>query len=423
MFDSIAPISLLAKGVAHVARKKSFDFALRLINGSECSSGFITKLYKNIEGKVSLYIHIPFCIAPCRFCCFVRFPYKEDKYWLYMKALQAEIEETRSKLERTRVESVYIGGGTPSVNAEGLVWLLDIVRENFPEASTLTVEINPSDATPELLQAMRETGVNRVSIGIQSLRTKTLKRLGRRQKISEAVRAIAIAAKTGFPTINADLMFSVPGQDITEVLEDASYILRLGANQLTFYPLIPGIGAKRELVERILGSLDYTSDLKAYNAIEKHMEREGLSPLTPWCYAKGKAPLDEYIVEYTDYVAVGLSGIGKVGSRVYVNTFNVNKYVKKVLERGFSCSKTTVLTRSEAVDYDLFMEVFGLRLSIEHFLTTWGAIRVLPILPLIKVHKGIIEPAFLARYLIHVAMREFLSVLAWMRTEALARNI
>ena len=70
-----------------------------------------------------------------------------------------------------------------------------------------------------------------------------------------------------------------------------------------------------------------------------------------------------------------------------------------------------------------FSEIFGLRFSINRFLTSWGAVRMLPILPLIKIHNGVIEPAFLARYLIHVAMREFLSVLAWMRTEALARSI
>ena len=423
MLDDITPIPLLAKSIARVARKKSFDFVLRLINGSECNGELIARLYKTVEGNVSLYIHIPFCTAPCRFCCFVRFPYRENVYWLYMKALQLEMEEARSRLEEAKVESIYIGGGTPSVNKEGLLWLLDNIKKHFPEASTITVEINPGDASPDFLHTMREMGVNRLSIGIQSLRTKTLKRLGRKQKISDAIRAIAIAAKTGFPTINADLMFSVPGQDIVEVLEDASYILRLGANQLTFYPLIPGIGAKRELIEKILGSLDYVSDLRAYGAIEKHMRREGLSPLTPWCYAKGRAPLDEYIVEYTDYIALGLSGIGKIGSRVYVNAFNVGKYVKKVLDNGFSCSKTTTLSPSESRDYDLFMKMFGLRLSIDHILTSWGAARIFPILPLIKIHRGTIEPVFLARYLIHVAMREFLSVRAWMRTEALARNI
>ena len=149
LFDSIAPISLLAKSVAHVAHKKSFDFASRLINGSECSSGFITKLYKNIEGKVSLYIHIPFCVAPCRFCCFVRFPYKEDRYWPYMKALQVEIEETRSKLEEAQVESVYIGGGTPSVNDEGLVWLLTEMQKNgdIPEDVVFKVSIYAGHAS------------------------------------------------------------------------------------------------------------------------------------------------------------------------------------------------------------------------------------------------------------------------------------
>ncbi len=366
-----------------------------------------------VEGPVTLYIHIPYCIRPCGFCCFVRKMYREEEYWAYVKVLMRELEEYASALERAQVISVYVGGGTPTINREGIIAVLEKVRQLFPRASRICVEAHPATVTRELVKELRGVGVNRFSIGVQSLDQEVLRALGRLTHTpSQALEAVKTAA-SHFDTLNVDLIFGVPGVDPEAIVRDAEKLLQLGANQVTFYPLLIAWGKKTRWSRRELE-----------NADRMHLERivswareQNLKPETIWCYSKASASsIDEYIVETPDYVGVGISSIGHVSASIYANTFTVERYVKMVERYGCSIAYHTRLTREEEGGYQMLMSAFS-----------WRKPEPPPGCLVCKLAGALLarkppshSPAVL--YAVHRLMKEFLEGVAWLRVEALRRE-
>lgn len=176
---------------------------------------------REVTGTFGIYVHVPFCSHRCWYCDFNAYAGLEHLAGRYMAALAADAREALSaggRLgdDRPAVTSIFVGGGTPSlVEASSLVAVLDAVRDAWPVApdAEITVECNPESADEAKLAAYLEAGVTRLSFGVQSLDDTLLGRLGRIHDAATAVRALHRARDVGFTSLNADLIFGIPGED------------------------------------------------------------------------------------------------------------------------------------------------------------------------------------------------------------------
>jgi oxygen-independent coproporphyrinogen-3 oxidase len=189
---------------------------------------------------LSLYVHFPWCVKKCPYCDFnsheVKNQFDESAY---LSAVRADLEAALPLIWGRKIYTVFIGGGTPSLmSAAGLDRLLSDIRTLLPidSAAEITMEANPGTFEAEKFKQYRVSGVNRLSIGIQSFNSKHLSALGRIHNGDEARRAIAIAQEN-FENFNLDLMFALPGQSLQESIADLQTALSFDPNHLSLYHL------------------------------------------------------------------------------------------------------------------------------------------------------------------------------------------
>ena len=180
-----------------------------------------------------LYVHLPFCAHRCGYCDFVTVVGRGEQHGSYVDALLAELDLERAVLADT-VETVFLGGGTPTFTAPAeLARLLD----ELPAAEELTVEANPETVTPELAHLLRGSGVNRVSLGAQSFQPHLLHVLERRASPDDVRRAVALLREAGFDNVSLDLVYGIPGQSPADLDRDLAEALALEPEHLSCYEL------------------------------------------------------------------------------------------------------------------------------------------------------------------------------------------
>jgi len=190
---------------------------------------------------LSLYVHLPWCARKCPYCDFNSYaapgPVPEDDY---IEALFADLDRELKRVGERRFETVFIGGGTPSLfRPEGIARLLRGVRRRAslaPDAE-ITLEANPGTVDTTRLKGFLNAGINRLSIGVQSFNDSMLRSLGRIHDGQEALRAVQLAREAGFTNFNLDLMFGLPGQGIEEALSDVQTAMALSPSHISFYHL------------------------------------------------------------------------------------------------------------------------------------------------------------------------------------------
>lgn len=213
--------------------------------------------------RASLYVHAPFCRAKCRYCAFFSAPCgpagpDADTLTRYLCALEAEMDAQAAVFGRVGAPTLFFGGGTPSLlGQEGLSRIFAALRQRFellPDAE-ITLEANPDSATPELLEAASALGVNRLSLGVQSLDDGLLSRLGRAHDAAQARAAFAAARSAGFANIGLDLIFGLPGQSVEHWLATLRQAVALGPEHLSCYGLTVEPGTPLAQDESVLAAL------------------------------------------------------------------------------------------------------------------------------------------------------------------------
>jgi len=190
---------------------------------------------------LELYIHIPFCIKKCAYCDFLSGPSDEKTRENYVELLCREIEECRGKIEEYEVVTVFFGGGTPSVlPGEQIQKIMSKLRGvfTFTKDVEITLEMNPGTVTMEKLIAYKKAGINRLSIGLQSVHKEELKLLGRIHSYEEFVHSYQMAREAGFDNINIDLISAIPGQTVASCCETLKTIIDLQPEHISAYSLI-----------------------------------------------------------------------------------------------------------------------------------------------------------------------------------------
>ena len=190
---------------------------------------------------LGIYIHVPFCRSKCQYCDFYSLTTKDPKLMdRYLEAICTHMKEAGPLAPNHLVDTVYFGGGTPSLfGAEGMSAILSVLRRSFDvsDSAEITFEANPDSITDRLLRRLRSEGFNRISIGIQSDSDAMLKKLGRPHSYQQAVDAVNRARKLGFRNISVDLMYGLPGQTQADWLKTLRNVLALQPEHVSCYGL------------------------------------------------------------------------------------------------------------------------------------------------------------------------------------------
>ena len=190
---------------------------------------------------LGLYLHVPFCMKKCKYCDFLSWAGSEEEQETYVQGLLKEIESYREFAKGYKVSTVFLGGGTPSIlSGEQIERILGAVSDVFmmDKHAEITLEMNPGTVTEEKLRSYKKAGINRLSIGLQSVKNENLKLLGRIHIYEEFLQSYELARQEGFKNISVDLISSLPGQTLEFWKEELQEIVRLNPEHVSVYQLI-----------------------------------------------------------------------------------------------------------------------------------------------------------------------------------------
>ena len=267
---------------------------------------------------LALYIHWPFCLAKCPYCDFNSHVRERIPQAHFRAALRAELAWEAARLGRRRLSSVFFGGGTPSLMEPETVALLleDAFRLFDPEPDIeITLEANPTSVEAARLAAFRDAGVNRASLGVQSLDDAALRMLGREHSARQAIAALEVA-RLIFPRLSFDLIYARPGHDEASWRGELRTALALAADHLSLYQLTIEPGTRFETLHR-RGEIvlpDPETGAALYDMTEAEAARFGLHPYEVSNYAMTGAESRHNLAywRYGDYVGIGPGAHGRI---------------------------------------------------------------------------------------------------------------
>lgn len=290
-----------------------------------------------------LYVHVPFCRAKCAYCAFASQPLEMDAMDAWRKAVAAEADHFGRLLGRPTVETVYLGGGTPSLlPAWAFEDLMRSLGRNFTVApgAEFTLEANPESATDmELAKLWRSRGVNRVSLGVQSLGEPELAMLGRPHTVADVHTAVQRLCAAGIPNLSADLIWGLPGQRLKTWMDTLRAASRLGLDHISAYGLTlePGTALSRAVAGGELTLPDEEEAAKMYLQGGDFLEGQGylqyeISNFARMGYASRH---NQGYWEGRDYLGLGPSAVSTIGERRWENPRDVDGYAKLAARKGF----------------------------------------------------------------------------------------
>ncbi len=297
----------------------------------------------------SAYIHVPFCTSICSYCDFCKFYYDERIVSNYLISLEKEIMENYQNEE---LETIYIGGGTPSsLSLEELKRLLTIAqRFHFSKNYEYTVECNIENITEEKMKLLSDYGVNRISIGIQTFQEKYLKFLNRKNTKKEVFEKIKMVKKY-ISNINVDLIYAIPGETIEELEDDLNCFLSLNIPHISTYSLI--IEEHTLLYNQKIESISEELDLKMYEYIQERLSNYHHYEISNFALSGLESKHNLTYWNNEEYYGFGLGASGYIHSMRYENTRSMNHYLS-----GNYILKSHVLTEKEKIENEF---ILGLR--------------------------------------------------------------
>lgn len=289
-----------------------------------------------MKKELGLYVHIPFCVKKCGYCDFLSWCGTSEEKETYVQALLKEIESYREFARGYRVSTVFVGGGTPSVLEAGqMEGVLGNIQEVFEleKKPEITLEMNPGTVTEEKLQCYKENGVNRLSIGLQSVKNEKLEVLGRIHSYEEFLESYELARKAGFTNISVDLISSIPGQKLEEWKEELAALSALSPEHISVYQLI--IEAETPFYEKYAEHEELLPDEEESREIYlwtgSFLKEQGYEQYEISNYAKpGKESRHNLKYwERGDYLGLGLGAASMVRNIRMSNTKDMKTYLER----------------------------------------------------------------------------------------------
>jgi menaquinone C8-methyltransferase len=316
-----------------------------------------------------LYVHVPFCQRLCPYCSFNRFPFSEERAVPYFDRLREEMRMVADL--GYDFASMYVGGGTPTIMLSELTRTIDLARELF-SIEEVSSETNPNHLIPEYVEELAPR-VQRLSVGVQSFDDGLLKQMERYDKygsgaeILERVQATASA----FHSMNVDMIFNFPSQTEAMLRHDVAMLKESGCNQTTFYPLMASRSVDRELA-RTVGRVDYAREAVFYRILSGGLA-DTFENGSAWTFSRiAGGMIDEYIVDYEEYVGIGSGAFSYLDGKLFVNTFSLHEYDRSLGSGRMGVAGRRDFGAHERMRYRFLMELFGLRLDKKRFRADFG---------------------------------------------------
>ena len=290
-----------------------------------------------MNGGMELYLHMPFCVRKCAYCDFLSFPTDQETQNLYTRRLREDIDAMGKKYGDIPVDTIFIGGGTPSVPDSALiVGIMEHVRKAFhvAEGAEISMEANPGTVTREKLTDYRRAGINRLSFGLQSANDRELKLLGRIHTWAEFLESFHLARECGFTNINIDLMSALPGQTRESWKDTLKRVTDQNPEHISAYSLIiedgTPFGEKYGSEEGRKLLPDEDSEREMYHETKRFLRDCGYERYEISNYAKPGRACRHNIGYWTGLPYLGLG----LGASSYMDgcRFAVNSDMKQYLE-------------------------------------------------------------------------------------------
>ena len=290
-----------------------------------------------MNGGMELYLHMPFCVRKCAYCDFLSFPTDQETQNLYTRRLREDIDAMGKKYGDIPVDTIFIGGGTPSVPDSALiVGIMEHVRKAFhvAEGAEISMEANPGTVTREKLTDYRRAGINRLSFGLQSANDRELKLLGRIHTWAEFLESFHLARECGFTNINIDLMSALPGQTRESWKDTLKRVTDLNPEHISAYSLIieegTPFGEKYGSEEGRKLLPDEDSEREMYHETKRFLRECGYERYEISNYAKPGRECRHNIGYWTGVPYLGLG----LGASSYMNgsRFAVSSDMQQYLE-------------------------------------------------------------------------------------------
>ena len=307
---------------------------------------------------LGLYLHIPFCKSKCIYCDFYSLPRREEEMDRYTAALLQHLEEMAPRAAAHRVDTVYFGGGTPSLLGEKrLVSLIKTIRKQYDLAkdAECTLEANPESCRDvRTLKRLRRAGFNRISLGLQSAQDRELRTLGRVHTFAQGAEAVAAVRKAGFGNLSLDLMYGLPGQSQAGWGDTLDKAIALNPEHLSCYGLTPAEGTPLWNQRNRLP--DDRAQKALYLAAVERLEQAGYQQYEISNFAKPGFACrhNQKYWRLEEYAGFGPGAHSDFGTVRYAYGPDLDGYIQGVLEGGLTVSESQTIP-SEARDTEYIM--------------------------------------------------------------------
>ena len=286
--------------------------------------------------KVGIYIHIPFCKQKCFYCDFLSYCDKTKFIDKYIDCLKKEIESKSNKNEIV-IDTIYIGGGTPSViDGKLIMEVLETIKENFniEKEAEITIEVNPGTVDEEKLKLYKDVGINRISMGLQSANNDFLKMLGRIHTYEEFLECFNLARSVGFKNINVDLMLGLPKQTLNDIEESIEKVINIEPEHVSVYSLIVEDGTKlaRDIKNGRLNLPEEETERKMYWKVKKILQDNGYTHYEISNFAKKgyESKHNMNCWNQKEYLGFGASSHSYFKSVRYSNIEDIEEYIDNI---------------------------------------------------------------------------------------------
>lgn len=306
--------------------------------------------------EIGIYIHIPFCLSKCFYCNFCSVKYDKQLVEDYINSLKEEILANSEILSNYLITSIYFGGGTPSIiNEKYIKEILDILRMyNVSENAEITIEINPKTVNENILLSYYNSGINRISLGLQTIHDSTLKAIGRVSTFEDFKKTYDLVCKVGFNNISIDVITGLPGENIDMFNDTLNYIFSLkNLRHISCYSLEVHENTKLDflLKENYLQLPDEDEERKMKHLLDKVSKENGFIRYEISNYAKEGFKSRHNTKYWTEisYLGFGVSAASYINNTRYSNTDNIDEYIKNIQEN--------LNARKEIEELDLLDEI------------------------------------------------------------------
>lgn len=323
--------------------------------------------------STSAYVHIPFCEHICYYCDFNKVFLEGQPVDEYIEALLKEARLSLIQNPVNKMETLYVGGGTPtSLNAEQLDRLLSGLREILPyNNGEFTVEANPGDLSADKLDVMKNYGVNRLSMGVQTFDDRLLKKIGRKHTAQDVYDTIRLLEEKNFSNVTIDLIYALPGQSLESFRDTVERALALDLPHYALYSLILENQTmfmnwvrrgKMQLPEQELEAQMYAETIEA-------MEKAGRKQYEISNFAKPGFESQHNLVYWNNqnYFGLGAGASGYLGDRRYKNRGPIQHYLKSLNDDQLPMLEEEYLTQKEQIEEEMFLglrKILGVEKSV-----------------------------------------------------------